>query len=723
MKRLKLHWSARPLSFLLSAALILPALISLLAAAPAAHAQGVTRSAQRSFAVLDLVNRSGYGGGEIGRQAADSFVVELGKTNKYDVIPRSDTTAGLQELGLTLPLDSIGLQKLGRNRGVDAVVTGEVASVSFSSSPRQATVSLIFRATDTVTGELINGAIAQGTSNARAISAGDDDALVNQAIDNAAFAAVKQISQFNLPFATVLNSRDEGTVLLNRGTSDGLRDGMNMVVTRAGQEVGRIRIARASSDQSDATVTVRGVGIRPEDKAVAIYELPAYNITNGTLRTNSSNIASDGVRSNGGKRNAFSGVGGILLAVLAAALLISLVKRGGGGGSGTSLGGAAVGKPIAEANRSEIIGGGGTLNTQFFGFFGLDIIPADYEPVSVRITATQGNITTPNFQEYHVYRSDNPTFLNSGVNFGIGGTTSTTVDLARFGQFPLLTQTGRGNLRVFDDVNPKFNYGASKPDPLNSSTLQVLALVGVVPGTGLIVGNRYQYSIEALYIQPATTGGSGQNPGTGNTGGGNTGGGNTGGGGGGGNTAGGGGGGGGNTGGGGGGNTGGGGSSGHGQTFQLTGRRQTNFITYIQPVKLVPATGTPGLPTVNVTGLNNINTSNVRSTRGADDYILEVSSDLGFRNKRVFRPSSTGPYTAPIAKPREGPPLQFNIQNNTDLQNTFRNVSTLFFRIGARDSRNGSGTEGAPNPYIYSDPVAENVASGGATGQAVLRKR
>ena len=160
LKRLKQHWTAGPLACLLSAALTLPVLLAWLLAAPRpAHAQTLNRLP--TWAVVTFVNRTGYGGDEVGIEASDGFVVELGKSNKYDVLPRAQTQQAITDLGLAEPLDTIGLQKLARSLEADAVATGEVASVSFRDSPRRATVTVIVKVVDRVSGELINGAVAR----------------------------------------------------------------------------------------------------------------------------------------------------------------------------------------------------------------------------------------------------------------------------------------------------------------------------------------------------------------------------------------------------------------------------------------------------------------------------------------------------------------------------------------------------------------------------------
>ncbi len=495
MKRLKQHWSARPISWLLSVAMIWPLLLFVLSTVPV---QAQTNGTP-TWAVLDFENRSGYGGAEVGRTASDAFVVELGKSNKYEVLSRQETQKGIADIGLTAPLDAIGLQRLGRGLGVPAVATGEVAAVSFSRSPRQATASVIIRVIDTNTGELVNGALAQGRSNPRAISTNDDDALVNEAINNAAFAAVRQITQFNLPKATVLISRDQNSVILNRGTRDGLFDGLNMVVTRNNSEVGRIQVNGAQADQSTATVTRRGLGIQPQDRATAIYQLPAYSVQGGVLNARNNDVASDGAASSG-KRSAFSGVTGIILAILAGALLFSLIKRGSSSGS---LGGAQVGKPVAVEGRADVLGGQGAFPVATsFNFVGTTTgtgttvitgqpTPAVYTPIVVRVTATTGNISITNFQEFHVYRSDFPTVLQNGGNVSTtGGTTGgTNGAFVGYGQVPLFASSGRNSLLFFDDGADKLSITASKP------------ISGITTGTGGNTGGQSRAALLPAYKQ------------------------------------------------------------------------------------------------------------------------------------------------------------------------------------------------------------------------------
>jgi len=751
VKHLKKHWSARPLSILLSVLMLLPVLAVFLLRAPAASAQGLA-TPQPTWGVLDFANPSGYGGSDVGRLAADSFVVELAKLNRYAVLPRRDLLNGIQNNNLTPPLNLTSIQRLGQGLGVQAVVAGEIASISFSRDRRQAKVNLVVRVIDPRSGFLLNGALAEGFSNQRPIPVSDEEQLVNEAFGNAAFNAVKQISRFNLPVATVLIGRDTQSVTLNKGTRDGLYNGLDMIVTRNGVVTGRIRIAAASNNDAEGIITDLGQGIRPEDRATALYHLPDYRIDTVTktfLTASTAQVGADSP-STATHRSAFNGIGGILVALLAAGLLLSAIHAG---GKDHSLGGANVAGAHAISGRASDLGG--SLSAAPL----VGIPSTTFIPVAVRITADTGNVDPTNFLEFHVYRSDAPAALNSvsnlpssfaysqpilNLNNTTGNNTTTTVvggilGVTGFGQVPLLAQAGHSNLVIFDDFNTKQTITASKPDPSDSTTLihvqgagfgsvfgtgtlgtgttTTSTTVSSIPGTGLQFGQRINYQVEGLYLQPSTfntgnTNTGGLNPGTTGNSGQNTN--NTGS----------------NTNGGGGqttgtGTVGGQGTNGstntngtvqqgHSETAQLTGRRTTNFVTYIEPVH-------PFGNSVTGTGATNVNVT-VPATRGANDYQLQISTDPGFSSFRTYK-SAPGAYTATLLDPtNQGAGTVTGISqangtavvfNNINLTTDFPSGTVFFYRVGARNSAD-NGQDGFDNPYVYSDPLALNIT--GATG-------
>ena len=702
----------------MSLLMALPVLALLLVGSPRAQAQDLARTLP-TWAVLDFANPSGYGSTDVGRLAADSFVVELAKLNRYAVTPRQDLLNAITTNNLTPPLNLTSIEKVGQSLGASAIVAGEISSVSFSQDHRQAKVSIVIRVIDPRSGYLLNGALAEGSSNVRPIPVSDEESLVNEAFANAGFNAVKQISKFNLPVATVLIGRGVNSVTLNKGSRDGLYNGLDMLVTRNGVVTGTVKVSDVSNNDSNAVVTDQGQGIRPEDRATAIYTLPSYSIDKrvGSFRTASSADVSSDSPTRQRPRNFFSGVGGILVALLAGALIVSAVRAGHGE---KSLGGAAIQGPHAVAGRATLIGGAQSTTVPT----GVSLPQSLYIPVAVRISSDVGNINPNNFLEYHVYRSDSPVALSSPASLGItatqsggnvngtGGTTNTTT--FSFGAVPLLAQSGHSNLLVYDGPVGITSISASKPNitdntqlltvtastvgtTATTTTTGTITLGQPIPGTGLNLGQRVFYSVEGLYLQPATTGTGILNPGTnngsnnsnnnnnnGNNNNNNNNNGNN-------------------------NNNNTGNSFGHNQTYQLTGLRSTNYITLIEPV-------TPAANAATGTGLNNVNFT-IPATRGGTDYVLEISADPGFANARRFAPQA-GSYNAPVTNPTNygltvsaatGTAVIFN---NIDLTTAFPNAIQFFYRVGARDLLNGSSEN--DNPYIFNDPLPVNL-NGGAT--------
>jgi hypothetical protein len=93
--------------------------------------------------------------------------------------------------------------RLGRALQTESLITGEVNAVTFVGNPKQAQVVITVRVIDIASGEPINGAVATGFSNRRPGFTGDDDTLVQEAVRNAAFEAVRIINNYTIPEATV----------------------------------------------------------------------------------------------------------------------------------------------------------------------------------------------------------------------------------------------------------------------------------------------------------------------------------------------------------------------------------------------------------------------------------------------------------------------------------------------------------------------------------------
>ena len=236
-------------------------------------------------AVLDFENKSGYGGASIARAATDAVASEYQKSRKYEVLARGEIEQQLKDLDLALPLDKTGFLRLGRALQTESLITGEVNAVTFVGSPKQAQVVITVRVIDIASGEPINGAVATGLSNRRPGYTGDDDTLVQEAIRNAAFEAVRIINNYTIPEATVLTTRAGKEVLLTRGIRGGLQPGMEMIVVRRGEEVGRIRVTQVSDSDAVAEIIDFGRGIQSEDRARAIFRVPTVEVKAGRVVT------------------------------------------------------------------------------------------------------------------------------------------------------------------------------------------------------------------------------------------------------------------------------------------------------------------------------------------------------------------------------------------------------------------------------------------------------
>jgi hypothetical protein len=214
------------------------------------------------------------------RNATDAVWLEMSRGGGYDITPRSTVVEELSKLDITLPTNNIGLLRLGQSLGVKYIVTGDITDVKFTEAPRRAKATLSIRMTDTSSGEFVNGAMQVGLSQIPAAGVTqDDEQLVSQAITAAAFSAVKQIRDYSLPEATVLINRGNTEVRLNKGARDGIAAGLEMIVLRSGQKVGRVRVTSVNATDSEAVIVDTGKGIRPEDKLVSVFALPGISVS------------------------------------------------------------------------------------------------------------------------------------------------------------------------------------------------------------------------------------------------------------------------------------------------------------------------------------------------------------------------------------------------------------------------------------------------------------
>jgi len=233
-----------------------------------------------SVGVVDFVNESGVMGDSLARLATDAVVVEMSKTNRYDVsLTRTMMKQKMEELGLRPPLTKLGLVRLGEALFADAMLEGAIKSVSIAGSgpTRRASVSLVVQMIDQASGEIINGSVQTGTSSARVGYTADDSSLITEAVNNAAFLAVKTMIDYVIPEATVMVNMGATQVMINKGARDGVKPGMRMIVLRDKEIIGYIDITSADPTDAYGKVIKSMRGIQPQDKARAIFEMPAVS--------------------------------------------------------------------------------------------------------------------------------------------------------------------------------------------------------------------------------------------------------------------------------------------------------------------------------------------------------------------------------------------------------------------------------------------------------------
>ncbi|MCC6485788.1 MAG: hypothetical protein IT209_13185 [Armatimonadetes bacterium] len=411
-------------------------------------------------AVLDFANASRSGGQMPARLATDAVAVELAKSDKFTVASRRQIADAMNNLDLQPPLNVTSIVRLAKELGVSSVITGTLRSVEFTNNPRQAKVEMEVRMLDAETGEAMNGAIARGQSTPVPNFTGDDDVLLTQAINNAAYVGVNTMLSYIIPEATVLNSIGDDRVLLNKGAQDGIRRGMEMLVSRDGETVGRIRILEVSNNDATANVLPGSTrGVHPQDKARAIFKLP--DVATGGFGESPSTVSGGVV--GGGKKRGTGRVAGLLLGLGILALLAS------------------------QSKSSESVGPGGAAT-------GLraEATSAMSSP-AVRVTLDPSRFARTGLIQYKIWRDDLPTPV-----FGV----DPNISMVNDPDLPVGTTLPVTFLRV----DP--NDTSSAPDEVSATN------------PGITPGRTYNYYISGVYKILTGLGGgsdSGTGGGTGGT--------------------------------------------------------------------------------------------------------------------------------------------------------------------------------------------------------------
>jgi hypothetical protein len=449
VKRIRNSRAARVLSWALTVVMIVPLVLGMIGTPQAYAQQGAPVSGGGLVVIIiDFANKSGIGGDALGRFATDAVAVEMASSARFEVLKRDEVIRTANDLGYRAPYDQAQLTKIATTLGANAVVTGEIAYVkpeSKKGADKTVSAGLLVRVLDTSSGELLNGAAQIGVSMAKP-GLSDTETLAQEAVGKAAVQSVRMILANTLPEGIVLNTVGSDTVqvLINRGSRDGVTEGMNFLVLRDHQRVGKIRTTRVFPTDSEAAIVDNYQGIRPTDTVRAVFPMPFFD---------THNVVHNSSRRSGG--SSIATVGKVLLIVLLGAVIATTLKGGGSVTGVTAEADLQNAAPVVQLHWRDNLFGGQTL-------------------------------------EYHIWRQpDNP--------FNFSGTPSAVVQTAHqytdrptpfffFDGLRSFLQPGIGAGTGSSNNNGGNNGGNTAPS--------VVPAAG--SGVGFVIGRTYTYQLTAV---------------------------------------------------------------------------------------------------------------------------------------------------------------------------------------------------------------------------------
>ncbi|MFA0752074.1 MAG: hypothetical protein SLRJCFUN_002477, partial [Candidatus Fervidibacter sp.] len=227
----------------------------------------------------------------LGRKAADAVALAfLNYAKNYEVVSRSELESQMQRLRLTLPLSPSQLIQLTRAIQARYAITGKIVQVQVNEKTGQATVQLQMLWFDPYMEVPTNGAHVRVTSPPRPGTA--PDVLIDQALNLAAAQAVQQALAFRLPEGQI-TQRVGNSVIINKGTDQGLRPRMEMWVVRTVRDpelgpiprrVGRVILETVEARTAEARILEEATPVQYPDKVVAVYQLPELGVPEAPVR-------------------------------------------------------------------------------------------------------------------------------------------------------------------------------------------------------------------------------------------------------------------------------------------------------------------------------------------------------------------------------------------------------------------------------------------------------
>lgn len=294
MRSFRSFAARRPISVLCVLLLLVPICSTLMLPVPAAAQSEIIQAT-----VVDFRNTSKVPNEMFGSMATDAVVVELLRSGKFGVTTAEALQASMEALGykakgdrsVRVLLTPAMMVRLGQECEANCVISGEVTSINIDPEKKKADVRLVVRMLDVASGEFVNGAVATGSSYPRiGYTADKDTDWVIEAINNAARKAVETMVKYIIPEATVIGTVGTNEAILNKGSQEGLEEGMELIALRRGEGgieevVARLRVTAVTDTDARAVVISATRGIQPQDRVRAVYDLPSDTQKDAAPRT------------------------------------------------------------------------------------------------------------------------------------------------------------------------------------------------------------------------------------------------------------------------------------------------------------------------------------------------------------------------------------------------------------------------------------------------------
>ena len=266
-----------------------------------------TFAAMPIVAVMDLENKSGWSGYEIGSGMADMLVTELMGTKRVKVIEREQLKKVMEEqqLGMSGMITPQTAAQIGKLLGCQYIITGSITEYGTSSGgasalgigikKNTAVAALDIRAIDTSTGSILAAVSGKGSKSSGQldlsgnglptdVSLGSPEfnsSQIGQAVREACKqAADKMVTSFSGEWASSIVKVEDKIVTISGGLNANLKKGDVFVVVRKGEamtdpdtgevlgsedkEVGKIKITEVLDKMSKAVI-LQGDGIQRGD--------------------------------------------------------------------------------------------------------------------------------------------------------------------------------------------------------------------------------------------------------------------------------------------------------------------------------------------------------------------------------------------------------------------------------------------------------------------------